>query len=44
MEATLSGKAGMDFTAEFLRKDIGGQFGLKNLVGNPAKKSLISYF
>jgi hypothetical protein len=35
MEATFSGEVGPDFTAEFLRDDIGSQFRLKNLKGGP---------
>ena len=35
IEATLLGKVGADFTTEVLRKDVGCQFGLKDLEGGP---------
>jgi hypothetical protein len=35
IEATLSGKVRSDFTTEFLRDDVGGQFGMKDFKGSP---------
>jgi hypothetical protein len=35
IEAILLGEVGSDLTTEFLRKDVRGQFGLKNLKGGP---------
>ena len=38
IEATLSGKVGLDFTTEFLGDDVGGQFGMKNFKRSPVIK------